>query len=81
MATVHALVFYLDGRSSPEKTIMGLYTNRADADAAQLMLCGGKRQPYVNSCVRGDNGVVSWICEVSLNKPLRWSLAVAGPGH
>ncbi len=82
MVTVHAVVYYLDrGRGSSEKTILGLFTNRAEADTAQVALCGGTRRPYVNSCVRGANDVVSWICEIHLNKTLTWTLAVAGPGH
>ncbi len=81
MTTVHALVYYLDTGSSSEKTISGLWTTRADAEAAQTILCGGTRNPYINSCVRGTNNVVSWICEIPLNKALTWTLAVAGPGY
>ena len=81
MSKVHVVVYYLDGRGPAKMTILGMYTDRADAEAAQLEKCGGTTEACVNSCVRGDNGIVSWICEVDLNNTIEWTLAVAGPNH
>lgn len=81
MSAVHVVVYYLDGRGPAKMTILGVYTDRAGAEAAQLEKCGGTTEAWVNSCVRGYNGVVSWICEVDLNNSIEWTLAVAGPGH
>jgi len=81
MTAVHVVVYYLDGRGPAKITILGVYTDRAGAEVAQLEKCGGTTKTWVNSCVRGGNGIVSWICEVDLNNSIEWTLAVAGPGH
>ena len=82
MTSMHVVVYYLDGRGPAKMTILGMYTNREDAEAAQLDKCGGTTKAYINSCVKGtNNNVVSWICEVDVNKTIDWTLAVAGSGY
>lgn len=83
MTKVYAVVYYLDGHMRmTQKTLYGLYESAVVAKKAQQELCGGATTPYINNCVRGrDNGVVSWICNVDLNTPIQWTLAVAGPHH
>lgn len=79
---VYAVVYYLDGHMrSARKTLYGMYEEESSAQDAQLELCGGTTYKDVNGCVRGVNSVISWICQVELNTPIHWTLAVAGPNH
>ena len=81
--TVHAVVYYQEATRATgptKKALLGLYQDQSGADNAQKELCGANMTPYVNGCVRG-NHVVSWSCEVELNKVLDWTLSVVGPGN
>lgn len=81
MDNLFAVAFYLDGRRISQMTLAGVYTTLESAKEAQIQLCGGKTTPEVNSCVRGTNSVVSWICEIPVGQRIDWTLAVAGPHH
>lgn len=76
-----AVCYYLDGARIAQKTLSGLWDNPEDAIIDQLRVCGGKHKPDVNGCVRGSNGIVSWIVEIPTNTNIQWTLAVAGPNH
>ena len=77
----YAVCYYIDGGRLVQKTLRAVWDNVDDAVADQLKLCGGSHIPDVNGCVRGVNGVVSWLIPIRLNEVLNWTLAVSGPNH
>lgn len=78
---LYAVCYYKNGSRVARKTLSGLWDTEENALDDQLRVCGGAHKADVNGCVRGENGIVSWIIPVKTNTVIDWTLAVGGPRH